>query len=243
VTAGPEGGARPELPIGPPVADPRPALVPRREPYRGRWISLWPLDSERDAAALFRASHGTEEAERLWTYMWYGPFADEADMRAWLDGCAAGEDPCYFAVRDEGTGDAVGLAAYLNLVPPMRTIELGHIWYGPAHQRGVTNTEAMFLMLGEAFERCSYRRVEWKCDALNERSRRAALRLGFRFEGVFRQHLVVKGRNRDTAWFSMLDTEWPAVRSALERWLACDGGARPPLARLREEAEARAEGA
>ena len=118
---------------------------------------------------------------------------------------------------DLATGDPVGVVSYLNIVAPDRRIELGHIWYVPAAQRGRANTETAYLLMRQAFDELGYRRVEWKCDALNARSRAAAERLGFTFEGVFRQHMIVKGRNRDTAWFSMTDTEWPARRAAIER--------------------------
>jgi RimJ/RimL family protein N-acetyltransferase len=133
--------------------------------------------------------------------------------------------------RDAGP---VGMAAFLNIVPEHRRLEIGHIWYAPSAQRTEANTETAYLMMREAFDELGYRRVEWKCDALNARSRAAALRLGFTFEGVFRAHMIVRGRNRDSAWFSLLDTEWPAVRDALERWLGTDPERRPPLASLRE---------
>jgi RimJ/RimL family protein N-acetyltransferase len=162
----------------------------------------------------------------------YGPFADVEAMRAWLVSIATSEDPLFFAVVDLERDTPVGMASFLNVDAAMRRVELGHIWYGPAAQRTRANTEAAALMLAHAFGDLGYRRVEWKCDALNERSRTAALRLGFTFEGIFRRHMIVKGRNRDTAWFSMLDTEWPNVRDAIGRWLDAAPGS-VSLAELR----------
>ena len=194
-------------------------------PRRRRWKAAscgscrW---SQGHATALFAASHGDETTEAVWTYMPYGPFADEAQMRGWLEGIAGSDDPRFFTVIDLATGDPVGVVSYLNIVAPDRRIELGHIWYVPAAQRGRANTETAYLLMRRAFDELGYRRVEWKCDALNARSRAAAERLGFTFEGVFRQHMIVKGRNRDTAWFSITDTEWPARRAAIETWLAAD---------------------
>lgn len=228
------------LPIGPPVdliGDPG---RPGRAALRGRFVSLAPVDVARDSRPLFDCSHGSEAKSRLWTYMPYGPFADEPAMRGWLGERAASEDPLFLTVIDNASGRGIGMASFLNVVPEMRRLELGHIWYGPAVQRSKVNTEAAYLMLSEAFDRLAYRRVEWKCDALNERSRRTALRLGFTFEGVFRQHMIVKGHNRDTAWYALLDHEWPAVKRAMERWLyevGCDASGRPSVSldRLRRQ--------
>jgi RimJ/RimL family protein N-acetyltransferase len=219
------------LPVGEPVEG-GPARLPERRPLAGRYVSLEPVDPVAHGEALWRAAHdGSEEAAAMWTYMPYGPFEDVARMRAWLEELAPSTDPLFLAVRgDEGP---IGMASFLNADAPMRRIEIGHIWYAPSAQRSEANTEAAYLMLREAFVRLGHRRVEWKCDALNERSRVAALRLGFTFEGVFRQHMVVKGRNRDTAWFSMLDGEWPGAREGFEHWLALEREGRPPLASLR----------
>ena len=211
--------SHPEPQVGAPVRVPEHVETPRRAPYEGRYVRLEPVDAEGDAPALYACSHGDPAAERLWTYLPYGPFARVADMEAWLRKCAASADTLFLTVHDLAGGRPVGMAAFLNVVPDALRLELGHIWYGPAAQRTRANTEAAYLMLREAFDHLGYRRAEWKCDSLNERSRAAALRLGFRYEGTFRQHMVRKGRNRDTAWFSMLDGEWPTVRADIERWL------------------------
>jgi RimJ/RimL family protein N-acetyltransferase len=195
-------------------------------------VRLEPIDPAAHAGPLFACSHGEVETEELWTYMPYGPFADVGAMRSWLASIASSTDPLFFAVVDRERRVPVGMASFLNVDASMRRVELGHIWYGPAAQRTRANTEATALMLAHAFDDLGYRRVEWKCDALNERSRAAALRLGFTFEGIFRRHMVVKGRNRDTAWFSMLDMEWPVVRDAIDRWLDAEPGS-VSLAELR----------
>jgi RimJ/RimL family protein N-acetyltransferase len=218
------------LPVGPPV-DGDPARAPERGVIRGRYVRLEPVDPPAHAEALWSAAVAGEGADEVWTYMPYGPFDRAVDLRSWLESVAPSADPLFLVVS---TSDGpVGMAAYLNVDAAMRRLEIGHIWYAPSAQRTEANTETTFLMLREAFERLGHRRVEWKCDALNERSRAAAIRLGFTFEGVFRQHMVVKGRNRDTAWFSMLDRDWPQARAAFERWLGADASGRPPLVSLR----------
>jgi RimJ/RimL family protein N-acetyltransferase len=206
-----------------PVGEPVPALEvvrPPRAALQGAFVTLEPVDPDRHADGLFAAGHGTPEADALWTYMPYGPFPDAPAMRSWIATLPHSEDPLFFAIVRDGA--PVGMTSYLNVDTGMRRLELGHIWFGPAAQRTEANTEAAFLMLRWAFD-AGYRRAEWKCDALNERSRAAAERLGFRFEGVFRQHMVVKGRNRDTAWYAIVDGEWPAVRERLEAWLTAHG--------------------
>jgi RimJ/RimL family protein N-acetyltransferase len=195
-------------------------LVERPLPVtlRGRVVSLVPLDAEAHAQALYEGSHGPER-ERLWVYLSDGPFPDFASFEQSLRLKAASSDPLFFAILDNASGHAVGYASYLRIDPAHRTMEVGSILFLPALQQTRGATEAMYLMARHAFENLHYRRYEWKCNALNEPSRRAALRLGFQFEGLFRQHMIIKGRNRDTAWFSMLDSEWPARKAALERWL------------------------
>lgn len=197
---------------------------PPRTAISGTFVTLEPLDPDRHAAGLFNAGHGSAEAEALWTYLPYGPFPDEAAMETWLGTLRDSKDPLFLAVVRDGI--PVGMTSFLNVDTAMRRLELGHIWFGPRAQRTEANTEAAFLMLDWAFD-AGYRRAEWKCDALNARSRAAAERLGFTFEGVFRRHMVVKGRNRDTAWFSIVDAEWPAVRDRLASWLEARRGDAP----------------
>lgn len=183
----------------------------------GRFCRVEALDPWRHADALY-AANSTDSEGRMWTYLPYGPFHSRADYRAWIEGTARESDPLLYAIVDRATHQAAGVAGYLRINPSCGSIEVGHLCYSPGLQRTPAATEAMFLMMERAF--ClGYRRYEWKCDALNEPSRAAARRLGFSFEGVFRQATVVKGRNRDTAWFSIIDREWPALKDAFERWL------------------------
>lgn len=218
-----EGPLGDRLPVGA-LVEGVDAVPPRPEPLEGRFVRLVRVDPAAHAPGLFAATHGDPVAEAVWAYMPYGPFPSVEAMEAWLSDIAPSDDPTFRTVLDLVTGVPVGVVSYLNIVPRDRRIELGHIWYVPVAQRGRANTETAYLLLREAFDALGNRRVEWKCDALNARSRAAAERLGFTFEGVFRQHMIVKGRNRDTAWFSMIDTEWPARRDAMERWLAADPG-------------------
>ena len=174
----------------------------------------------------------------MWTYLFSGPFADFAEYHAWLEPKPASEDPLFFAFVDLATGRAVGLGSYLRIEPANGVIEVGHLQFSPRMQRTPVATEAMYLMMRNAFA-LGYRRYEWKCDALNAASRRAAERLGFRFEGIFRQAIVYKDRNRDTAWFSVIDSEWPALDAAFRAWLDpanfdAEGRQRRSLVDLRE---------
>ena len=193
--------------------------LPQRTNYNGKFITLSPVNPQTDVVELYEGSHGSDIKEQIWTYMSYGPFDSAHNMQKWLEEKAKSEDPLFFTVHHLESKQRVGMVSFLNIVSDMRRLELGHIWYSPNSQRSNVNTEAIYLMLYEAFDRLKYRRVEWKCDALNERSRAAALRLGFKFEGIFRQHMIIKGRNRDTAWFSMLDSEWIAIKKNMEMWL------------------------
>jgi len=203
-------------PVGPPV-DTAPAPLPEPITLSGRFGSVARLDAARDAADLWRAFNGHDE---IWTYISrYGPFADEPTFAAWLAERATLSDPYTFTVRNRD-GRALGLLALLEIRPAMRVIEVGFIVYSPALQRTALATETQYLLARYVFETLGYRRYEWKCDALNAPSRRAALRFGFTFEGIFRQHMITKGRSRDTAYFSMLDREWPARKLSFERWLA-----------------------
>lgn len=181
----------------------------------GRYARLDRLDTEAHAPGLFEANTGHDA---IWDYLPYGPFESEADYARWVREMAALNDPWFYAIRDLGTGQFGGVASYLRVTPEAGTIELGHINLAPRLQRGRVASEAMMLMIGWAFG-AGYRRFEWKCDALNLPSRRAAERLGLSYEGVFRQAAVVKGRNRDTAWFAATDGDWPQLQAAYEAWL------------------------
>ncbi|SNX70214.1 RimJ/RimL family protein N-acetyltransferase [Cereibacter ovatus] len=182
----------------------------------GRYALLERLSADRHAADLHRAFSGDDT---LWDYLPYGPFASTAAYHHWVRGVEGAADPLFFAIRARDTGHCGGVASFLRIAPEAGSIEIGHICLAPAIQRSPVATEALFLMMQWAFD-AGYRRCEWKCDALNLPSRRAAQRLGFSYEGTFRQAAVVKGRNRDTAWFSVIDTEWAALREAFTLWLA-----------------------
>jgi RimJ/RimL family protein N-acetyltransferase len=208
--------------VGPPV-EPLPSRrAPGRQPLQGAYARLEPVDVAAHAQSLYALSHARPEDAALWTYLAYGPFPDQEAFERWLAERARSDDPLFFVVVERESGQAAGMASYLNIVPDMGCIEIGHIWFAPLLQKSRAATEAIFLMMRHVFDDLGYRRLEWKCNALNDASMRAARRFGFTYEGMFRQHMVVKGRNRDTAWFSLLDREWPAVRAAFERWLAPD---------------------
>ncbi|MDX1432802.1 MAG: GNAT family protein [Gammaproteobacteria bacterium] len=222
-SAADEASRRGRRPIGAaPVPEPPPAVYPGRVPLGGERVVLEPLDPRRHGEALYAVGHADERARELWAYLPYGPFADRAAMHAWLRGCAGAADPVFLALRDRRDDALMGMASFLEIRPLIGVIEIGHIWFAPPFQHDVRTTEALFVMMRHALDELAYRRLEWKCNALNEASRRAALRLGFRFEGEFLNHNVVKGRNRDTAWYSIIDTEWPAIRENFTRWLAAD---------------------
>ncbi len=202
--------------IGLPVPDWKPVPLPPREPMDGRYARLEPL-ALAHAEALHAAN--TRDDGRMWTYMAYGPFETLAAYRAWVDEYSAGKDPLFFTIINKVTGAPAGVASHMRIDSRGGVIEVGHLAYSPLLQKTPAATEAMFLMMQRAFA-LGYRRYEWKCDSLNAPSRRAAQRYGFSYEGIFRQATVYKGRNRDTAWFSILDSEWPALKAAFERWLA-----------------------
>jgi RimJ/RimL family protein N-acetyltransferase len=215
------------------------AAAPTTRTLAGRFVTLRALDPAADATALFEGTHGPD-VTLVWRYLSDGPYADLRTFTAALERKAASRDPLYFSIVDNESGTAVGSAAFLRIDPPNRVIEVGSILYARRLQRTTGGTEAMYLMAREAFDGLGYRRYEWKCNAFNEPSRRAAVRLGFTFEGAFRQHMIVKGRNRDTAWYSMLDSEWPRVKAAFERWLDpsnfdSEGRQRQSLAVLRDQ--------
>jgi RimJ/RimL family protein N-acetyltransferase len=192
---------------------------PERIELTGRYVRIVPLNAAEHAPALYAGSSGPQRVD-LWRYLFNGPYASEAEFTEWLAGREKSEDPIFFSILDASSNEAAGYCSLMRIEPAHRVIEIGNILYLPSLQRTAGATEAMYLMARYVFEELGYRRYEWKCDVLNEPSRRAALRLGFIFEGIFRQHMIVKGKNRDTAWYSMLDTEWPAHKRALERWLA-----------------------
>jgi len=183
----------------------------------GRTCRVEPLDPAAHARQLYDAN-ALDADERNWTYLPYGPFAGFDEYAGWLRGVAAGADPMFHTIVDRASGEAVGVASYLRIDPAAGSIEVGHINYSPKLQRSIAATEAMYLMMKRAFE-LGYRRYEWKCHALNAASRAAAQRLGFSYEGIFRQARVDKGRNRDTAWYAAIDREWPALERAFARWL------------------------
>ncbi|HWB46202.1 MAG TPA: GNAT family protein [Hyphomicrobiaceae bacterium] len=207
-----------DLPVGRPLPDWTARAAPPRTPMQGRFCRLEPLDPARHARALFDANSLDREG-RNWTYLFVGPFADFAAYQAWLEKVAPSNDPLFHTIIDESNGKPVGVATFMRIDPPNGVIEVGNINYSPLLQRKPAATEAMFLMMRRVFDELGYRRYEWKCDSLNAPSRAAALRLGFQFEGIFRQAVVYKGRNRDTAWFSIIDSEWPALKRAYEQWL------------------------
>lgn len=226
--------------LGPPV-DLFPAKLPQPVTLAGRFVTLVPLDPTGHAQALYEKSHGAD-CESLWRYLFDGPYPDRSSFDARLVQMASAKDPLFLAILNRAKAP-VGYASYMRIEPVHRCIEVGSILYTPELQRTPGATEAMYLMARHVFDDLGYRRYEWKCNALNQPSRRAALRLGFTFEGVFRQHMIIKGRNRDTAWYSMLDSEWPQRKANFERWLApanFDGGGRQKesLARMNRAPEA-----
>ena len=197
--------------------------TPRQKPGRvvldGRYVSLEPLDTERHGSQLFSASQ-VPDADDKFRWLAENPVDDEAAFLTWVKKSEASEDPLYFAVVDKASGKVAGRQTYMRIDTQNGVIEIGNIYWGPLIARKRAATEALYLFMRHAFADLGYRRFEWKCNNDNEPSKRAALRFGFTFEGVFRQHLIVKGLNRDTAWFSIIDKEWPALEKAYEAWLA-----------------------
>ncbi len=221
----------------------RPAARPTPVELRGQRVLLRPVDPAADAQALYAESHEPAADPGHWTYLPYGPYGDAAALGQALTTFAASADPLFFTLVRRGDERPAGVAAYLRITPEHGVIEIGHIWFGASLRRRAAASEAIYLLAAHAFDTLGYRRLEWKCDALNEPSRRAAKRFGFCFEGVFRHHMVVKGRNRDTAWFAITDDEWPAVRAGFVAWLAPGnldpaGAQKRRLSELIEEARA-----
>jgi RimJ/RimL family protein N-acetyltransferase len=228
------------LPLGEEVSW-TPARRPGDESLRGAHVLVRPIAAADDAQALFAASHPADGDRSIWTYLPDGPYESPEQLRemlAWVEGA---EDARYFALVPLAGTQPQGLAADLRIAPEPGVVEIGHIWFGAELQRTTAATEAIYLLARHAFDDLGYRRLEWKCNALNAASRSAAERFGFTFEGIFRKHQIVKGRNRDTAWFSMLDDEWPAIRAGFEAWLAPgnldgEGRQRRSLAESRRQA-------
>lgn len=208
-------------PIGAPLPDWKACDPPPQTILVGRYCRLEPVDIDRHAGGLFDAFREDRE-DRIWTYLPYGPFETVDAVRGWMKKTCLSEDPHFFTIVDTESNAIGGVASYLRITPPVGCIEVGHINFAPRLQKTAAATEAMFLMMRQAFETLGYRRYEWKCDSLNAGSMAAAKRLGFTFEGIFRQATIYKGRNRDTAWFSIVDSEWPALRTAFETWLSPD---------------------
>jgi len=206
-----------EQPIGLPVPTWRVPPLPDQSPLTGHYCRLEGLSAEQHAADLF-AAYRHDQTGALWTYLANGPFADLAALQGWLASVERATDPLFYAIIDLASGKAVGYISYLRITPAAGTIEVGHVVYSPLLQRTRAATEAMYLLMQRVFT-LGYRRYEWKCDALNAPSRRAAQRYGFSYEGIFRQALVYKGRNRDTAWYACIDQEWPALDAAYRQWL------------------------
>lgn len=208
-------------PVGAPVEDWSARPRPPASPMFGRFCRLERLDADRHTAEL-HAAHRTARDAGNWTYLPVGPFATEKAYDTFLRAQAAKSDPFHHVVIDAASGKAVGMAAFMRIDPGNGVIEIGHVAFSPLLQQTSAATETIYLLLRRAFDELGYRRVEWKCDSLNSASRRAAERFGFHHEGVFRQAVVYKGRTRDTAWFGMIDRDWPAMRTAFERWLSPD---------------------
>jgi RimJ/RimL family protein N-acetyltransferase len=218
-----------------------PAERPLRAALRGAYVMLRPIVARDDAEPLYAESHPPLADPGLWTYMPAGPYHDVADLHDSLTAAETSEDPFFFTLVTLPDERPAGIASYLRITPEQGVIEIGYIWFGASLQRTTGASEAIFLLASNAFDELGYRRLEWKCDALNEASRRAALRFGFRFEGVFRKHMIVKGRNRDTAWYAITDDEWPQIRAAFRGWLDPqnldgEGGQRRRLGELMAEA-------
>lgn len=205
-------------PIGAAVPDWKGSDLPPRTPMVGRFCRLEPLDAAIHCDDLYEAFSDDSKGQ-LWTYMTVGPFESLEQFRRWIETVSAASDPLFFAIVDALSGKAAGLSAFMRVKPEVGVIEVGSISYSPRLQKTPQATEAMFLMMSQAFDGLGYRRYEWKCDSLNAASRSAAQRLGFSFEGIFTQALVYKGRNRDTAWYALLDRDWPVLKDAYLAWL------------------------
>ena len=211
-----------ERPVGP-VVDPLPVgNVPDMRPLHGRWMRLDHVSAVKHAADLYASFDGKDPEGHIWTYLGYGPFASLEEFTEWVKAREAARDPWFYAFVRRDTGKAVGMGSFMRNDAANGVIEIGHIWMSPGLQQTREATETIYLMMRHCFDDLGVRRLEWKCDSLNAPSRKAADRFGFTYEGIFRQHYIIKRRNRDTAWYAMLDTEWPKARSAFEAWLKED---------------------
>ena len=208
-----------QQPVGAPVPGWTPRAVPPRQPIEGRYCRLEALEPQRHAAELY-AAYSQAPDERDWTYLSTGPFADADAYRAYAERAALSTDPLHYAVIERRSGKAVGTLALMRIDPANGVIEVGFVTFSPLLKRTPVSSEAQYLLMKHVFDELGYRRYEWKCDSLNAPSRQAAARLGFQFEGIFRQAVVYKGRSRDTAWFAIIDSDWPPLRAAFEKWLA-----------------------
>lgn len=195
------------------------ARRPERVALRGAHILLRPVEAASDAQPLYAISHPPAGDPAIWTYLPDGPYESPEHLHQALMWAQSAEDYVYFTLVDLPQKRPLGLASYLRIAPEHGTIEIGHIWFGAQLQRTTAATEAIYLLMRHAFDDLGYRRLEWKCNALNAASRRAAERFGFTFEGVFRQHQIVKARNRDTAWYAIIDSDWPRIRAGFQTWL------------------------
>lgn len=204
---------------GEPVETLPSATIPARCPIRGQYVELVPQDAALHAADLFNAGHDSEQALIIWDYLTYGPWDSVTDYGNTMRAQSANFETIFYAIRPLDSKTFEGQSSYLDISPLMGVIEIGHIWFGTRLMRTRAATEALYLMIRNAMDDLGYRRIHWRCNSLNEKSRQAARRLGFRFEGVFYNHMIFKGKNRDTAWYSILDDEWPEVRGILETWL------------------------
>ncbi|MFO1122456.1 MAG: GNAT family protein [Hyphomicrobiales bacterium] len=209
-----------ERPVGAAVDPLPPGSKPDHRPLHGRWVHLEAVSATRHAQALYESFVHDDVHGHVWTYMAYGPWQDLADFTEWLKAREASRDPWFYTIVRREDGKPCGMSAFMRCDAANGVLEIGNIWMAPGLQRTREATEAIFLMIRHAFDDLGVRRLEWKCDALNAPSRKAADRFGFAFEGVFLQHMIIKGRNRDTAWYAMLDRDWPRIRKAFETWLA-----------------------
>lgn len=204
------------------VRHPPSGLIPARRVIEGQTVVLEPLDPAVHGAALYKASHGSDAALDIWTYLPWGPWESEAGFMTHMAANAASFEYIWYAFRHKESGHIKGMACYLDVQPAQGVIEIGGIWFAPDMQRTRAATEALFLMLAYAMTDLRYRRMQWRCNAPNQKSRNAALRLGFKYEGIFYNHMIFKGKNRDTAWYSILDSDWPEVRKTITAWLRND---------------------